>query len=223
LPAAFLQGRLKLLIKGVLQMVISKKLKYKTLIFFVVLLSILNIAVATDKSIAQDEKAKIRNNNELPPDSVLNVIKKKCSNCKVITLNDLVDEAREEFIELYPKANPGWIKGDFNGDGLLDYAVLLYNKETGKVYTRLIVLLATGEKSFAVKTLIKPYEGSSVWYLGLMQSGAVARHTRAFSPPKNEPKETLLKYPGIKYYKAGSHMSVFYFENGTFKPMPVSY
>jgi hypothetical protein len=204
-------------------MIISKELMYKIIIFFAAVLLPLNMAAASEKSIVQKEPTNIRNNLALPPDNVLDTIKKLCSSCKVVTLNALANEAREEFIEYHPNANPGWVKGDFNGDGLLDYAVLLYKKEKGTIYQRLIVLLATAEKTFTVKTLVKSHEGDFYWYIGTMDSGAIIKHTKAFSPPKNESKETLLKYPGIEYYKAGSYMRVFYFDNGTFKSMPVSY
>lgn len=207
-------------------MIISKKLAYKLFIVFAVAhFPIINMALAQERSAVQIETNNIRNSIEMPQDSVLNAIKKNCRNCKLVTLNDLVDEAREEFLELYPNANPGWITGDFNGDGLSDYAVLLYNKEKEKIYIRLLALLANNEGTFRINTLVRSFHGGFYWYIGLMESGSIIKHTKAFAPPKNVPKEILLKYPAIRYYKEGSSMTVFYFETakGIFIEIPVSY
>ena len=205
---------------------ISKKLAYKLLTFFVAVpFLILNIMVVQEVPAARMGINDIRNGTVMPPSNVLNAIRNICRNCELVTLNDLVEEAREEFLGLHPNANPGWITGDFNGDGLIDYAVLLYSKGKGKIYTRLIVLLATRDKTFTVKALVKSYEGGSYWYIALMKAGSIIKHTKAFAPPKNVPKEVLLKYPAIKYYKTGSFMNVFYFEasKGVFIEIPVSY
>lgn len=158
-----------------------------------------------------------------PPKNVMSAVKKDCPTCDVVTINDLAEEAKAEFHDMFPHANPGWITGDFNGDGLTDYALLLTNKDKGKSYLRLVSLLASVDNNFTVINLIKPYEGDSFWYIGIMPSGTVVKHTRAFAPQKNEPHEIKLKIPAIEYFKAGSSMSVFYFEKGLFHMIPVSY
>jgi hypothetical protein len=169
------------------------------------------------------EGTKTNQRSTTPPTNVMSIIKRVCPSCKPVTFNDLAEEARDEFLDMYPNANPGWVAGDFNGDGLTDYAVLLSNRKNGKSYLRLIVLLATSANTFSAKTVIEKYKGHSFWYIGLMPAGTIAKHTQAFSPRKNAPYEVKLKYPAIKYYKAGSSMSVLYFENGTFHGIPVSY
>jgi hypothetical protein len=156
-----------------------------------------------------------------PPKNVVSTIKGICPSCDIVTLNDLANEARSEFLGMSPHGNPGWVKGDFNGDGFIDYALLLRNKENGKNYLRLIALLSSGNK-FIVKNLRNKYEGHSFWYLGLMPAGTVAKHTLAFAPSGDTPAEVKLKYPAIEYFKAGSSMSVFYFKNGEFHMIPVS-
>ncbi len=157
----------------------------------------------------------------MPPKDVLSSVNKYCPKYSIVSLNDLADEARSEFLGMSPHGNPGWVKGDFNGDGLIDYALLLRNKENGKNYLRLIALLSSGNK-FIVKNLRNKYEGHSFWYLGLMPAGAVAKHTLDFAPSGDTPIEVKLKHPAIEYFKAGSSMSVFYFENGEFHMIPVS-
>lgn len=205
-------------------MIISSKRLSKISIVIVFLnLSFLSLVTAQEGSVVQNRSKNIKNTIILPPDNVLSAIKKICPNCKVVTVNELADEAREEFLEIHPNANPGWIIGDFNGDGLNDYAVLLYEKKKDKIYQKLLVLLAINENTFTRKTIVKEYEGDFYWYIGVMPAGKVIRHTMAFAPDKNTPNEVVLKYTAIEYYKAGSSMSVFYFMQGAFHVMPVSY
>ncbi len=156
----------------------------------------------------------------LPPKNILSIVKEYCSNCAIVSLNDLADEAKSEFLDMYPNGNPGWVKGDFNGDGITDYALLLSYKEGNNTFLRLVVLLSSGNK-YIISKLIER-QGDSLWYINSMPAEKIIKHTLAYAPEDNEPYEIKLKYPGIKYYKAGSSMNVFYYENGKFHMMPVT-
>jgi hypothetical protein len=180
------------------------------------------VVVMSNAGIAEPKKAKSNQEAELfPPKNIMSIIKKIYPTCNIVTLSDLADEAKSEFLGMYPHGNPGWVKGDFNGDGFVDYALLLSNKEKDTTYLRLVVLLSSGNK-FTVKNLVSKFEGDSFWYISLMPAGTVVKHTEAFAPINNEPNEIKLKYPAVEYFKAGSFMSVFYFENGEFHSIPVT-
>ena len=85
-------------------MIINKRIACKLFIVFVtVYLLFLNMAIAQENSPVPIEKSDIQNNTETLPHSVLNTINNNCRNCKLVTLNDLVDETREEFLELHQK------------------------------------------------------------------------------------------------------------------------
>ena len=139
---------------------------------------------------ATPNESKSKQEAVLPPKNVMGTIKEICSSCEIVTLNDLAAEVKSEFREMSPHGNPGWVKGDFNGDGFIDYALLLKNKEDGNNYLRLIALLSSGDK-FIVKSLRNKYQGHSFWYLGLMPSGTVVKHTAAFAPSGETPVEVL--------------------------------
>lgn len=157
------------------------------------------------------------------PSNVLVAIKRFCPNCKVVSLENLEDEAREEFLMIYPNANPGWVSGDFDGNGKIDYALLLQWMKKDKIFEQLVVLLYKKNNEFDIKVLVNDFEGWGFWYIGLAPVRTVLKHTEAFEPDSDVPEKVELLNPGIKFYKAGSTMSVFYFENGEFKVIPVSY
>ena len=191
------------------------------LVLAAILFSIIIVRI-TGAGNADIKKDKSRQETmSLPPKNIVNIIKKACPTCDIVSLNDLAEEAKSEYLEMYPNGNPGWIKGDFNGDGFIDYALLLRNMEDDKAFLRLVVLLSSDRK-FVLVNLIEKYMGHSYWYLGLMPAGTVAKHTDAFDPPDKEPSELKLKFPAIEYYKAGSSMNLYYFEKNIFNVMTVS-
>lgn len=193
-------------------------------ILFIIFLLQLVIFLFSVNNIVEGKNSKIQKENFVSlPSNVLATIKRFCPNCKVVSLENLEDEAREEFLELYPHGKPGWVSGDFDGNDRVDYALLLQWKKKDKIFERLVILLSSKNNEFDIKVLVKDFEGWGFWYIGLAPAKTVLKHTKAFEPEPGVPEEVELLNPGIKFYKAGSTMSVFYFENGEFKVIPVSY
>ena len=60
----------------------------------------------------------------------------------LLTFEELDSAARDFFLQHFPKQNPSVVRGDFDGDGNPDYALLLRdNKSTA---AKLVVLLCSG-------------------------------------------------------------------------------
>lgn len=59
------------------------------------------------------------------------------------TLTELDSETRAFFLRRFPKGNPSLVHADFDGDGHLDFALLLRDKKSGR--TKLLVLLCAGD------------------------------------------------------------------------------
>lgn len=66
----------------------------------------------------------------------------------LVELRDLNEDVQEYFIEKYPNSHPGCIKEDFDGDGLVDYALLLRTNIKGRIIERLVVLKGKNGKEF---------------------------------------------------------------------------
>jgi hypothetical protein len=60
----------------------------------------------------------------------------------VLTLRELDSETRAFFVKQFPRNSPSAVHADFDGDGYLDYAVLVRNNKSGT--TKLVILLCSG-------------------------------------------------------------------------------
>lgn len=98
------------------------------------------------------------------------------------TVTMCVNAQRDRDFDLSDRMNPFYLRADFNGDGIADYAVLITQRETGKagIYvcfggTRKGVRIAAGQ-SFALEggrtsDNLKPFDAWGIYENGKARSG----------------------------------------------------
>jgi len=117
--------------------------KFFWLFLFVVPLSFISSNLFSEMSNSKSNVAKLKN-----PEEMEIIIKKDCSDCRIVQLRDLYEDLQKYFQEKFPKSHPGFLHGDFNGDGIMDYAILIRFKSTKKTIEKFIVLLGKENNSF---------------------------------------------------------------------------
>jgi hypothetical protein len=171
-----------------------------------------------------------------PPAGVIAAIQRYCTNCKLVTVDLFSKPEREGFLEMLFRQDdhPGWVNGDFNGDGQTDYALLLYKKLGKKnilaedLYAeQFIVLLASKERDKYQVQVLEVFnngaihQGLGFFYLGLVPAGTVVEQPKTTELEPGVPEKLKLSSTGIAFVKAGSYVRVYYVELGEFKSIPV--
>lgn len=126
----------------------------------------------------------------------------KFPGCHLLTLQERDSDTRTFFLNHFPRANPSVVHADFDGDGHLDYAVLLKNDKSQ--WTKLFVLLCSEDANCrsVYESDVTAY--SDLVYLRPVATGSVVSQTEAVESSKHSLPEKL-KSTGIQ---------VTYFEKG---------
>lgn len=98
-------------------------------LFVFLLFNLLTIYCSASKLDEHQSELK-KKNKILLPENIMYEINKVCPNCMIASLDDLDIETRDEFVELTSDNTPGIVQGDFDANGLVDYAVLVWKEET---------------------------------------------------------------------------------------------
>ncbi len=124
----------------------------------------------------------------------------------LLTLKERDSDARAFFTRHFPKANPSVVRADFDGDGHLDYALLLRNDKSEG--TKLVVLLCSEDAhcQSVYDVDISPYSGSA--YLRPVARGSRVSQTEAIDTDHSVP--VILKFSGIRVAYFGKGEVVLY-------------
>jgi hypothetical protein len=120
----------------------------------------------------------------------------------LLTLKERDSDTKAFFIQHFPKANPSVIHADFDGDGHLDYALLLKNGKSPA--TKLVVLLCSEDVHCRTVYELDVTGYSDGVYLRPVARGTVVSQTEALDTTNNS-SPAKLKTSGIQ---------VTYFEKG---------
>ena len=122
-----------------------------------------------------------------------------------LKLTELDTEARVYFLRRFPKAKPGVLHSDFDGDGHLDYALVLRNAESQ--VTKLVVLLCPDEGRCrnVSETDVSAYAGSV--YLRPVAKGTKISQTESGD---DDTAPVILKFSGIRVIYFGKGEVVLY-------------
>jgi len=128
----------------------------------------------------------------------------------LLTLKERDADTRAYILQHFPKANPSVVHADFDGDGHLDYALLLQGDKTET--TKLVVLLCPedGHCRSIYELDITGYRG--LVYLRRVPPGSVVSQSEAIDSP-NPPSPVKLKSPGIEVTYFGQAAIVLYWNS----------
>ncbi|MDI6756390.1 MAG: hypothetical protein QME32_00035 [Endomicrobiia bacterium] len=97
--------------------------------------------------------------------------------------------------------HPGWVKADFNGDAVNDYAVLLFKKIREDVKVKFVIFLSTAtRKTLEPIVIMEEYYDTYLFsnmYLAFIPAGRLVRETMA-GPDKKDRKQIILKLPAVE-------------------------
>ncbi len=122
-----------------------------------------------------------------------------------LTLKELDSDAKAYFLKHFPKASPSVVHADFDGDGQLDYALLLKNQKSQA--TKLVVLLCpkNGHYRNVFELDISAYSGSA--YLRPVSRGSRISQTESI---ETDTRPVNLKSSGIRVTYFGKGEVVLY-------------
>ena len=130
----------------------------------------------------------------------------------LLSLSDLDSWAAQNFIEDFPKEKPGLVKGDFDGDGHTDYAILL--RSNFATSTRLVVLRYSEAQNYTISYEIEDVYTMS--YITVVKTGSCIEETDA-TDVVNPLSPMILKYPGIRLTHSGKSERVIFWDERTNK------
>ena len=105
----------------------------------------------------------------------------------VLTLQEREPDLKVFLAQHFPKSNPSVVHADFNGDGNLDYALLLKNDKTGA--TKLVVFLCSAESECKSTYQADETTYATIVYLRPVSTGSKVSQTEAV--PGNTPPVKL--------------------------------
>jgi hypothetical protein len=95
-------------------------------LFFLMLTGIILLTTLVDLS---------RANSQSDNDDINSLVSNVFPRCRLMNLDDLYDDYTRSFIQKkHSKINPFFLRGDFDGNGLNDFACLLFCKDNGKSF-----------------------------------------------------------------------------------------
>ncbi|SRR6266850_2666970 len=123
----------------------------------------------------------------------------------LLTLKELDSDAKAFFLKHFPKASPSVVQADFDGDGQLDYALLLKNDKSR--LTKLVVLLCAddGHCRNVYELDVSAYSGSA--YLRPVSRGSRISQTKSID---TDTAPVNLKFSGIRVTYFGKGELVLY-------------
>lgn len=123
----------------------------------------------------------------------------------LLTLKELDSDAKTFFLQHFPKATPSVVHADFDGDGQMDYALLLRNDKSQ--VTKLAVLLCAedGHCRNVYELDVSAYYGSA--YLRPVSRGSKVSQTESAD---TDTAPVNLKFSGIRVTYFGKGEVVLY-------------
>jgi hypothetical protein len=118
------------------------------------------------------------------------------------------------------------VRGDFNGDGVLDEVRLLVRARGSGL--AIFAFVSQDKGPFRAILLDEKQDTSYINVLGIASVAPGLYKTACgkgyFNCGEGEPAEILLRHQGIRYYKIGSASSIFYWDDRTnaFKLIAIS-
>jgi len=94
---------------------------------------------------------------------ILHLVKMFYPDFQILRYEDLTNDLRDYLKEIQLNEHPGWIRDDFNGDGINDYATLLWKKEIkkdGKVYryNKFVIFISKDKNLVPLEIFEENYE-----------------------------------------------------------------
>ena len=130
----------------------------------------------------------------------------------LLRLSDLDSAAAEYFIRDFPKEKPGLVKGDFDGDGHSDYAILL--RSNSGTSTKLVVFRYSETQNYTIGYELEDVYSMS--YITVVKVGSCIEETDAIDNV-NPLSPTILKYLGINLTHFGKSARVIFWDERTNK------
>ncbi len=125
----------------------------------------------------------------------------------LVKLMDLNKDVQEYLRETYHDSQPGCIKGDFDGDGIADYALLL-SKTEGKIGVRLVVLKGKSSNDFVPFELDEFDERIKDIFLRPIPPGKIVNWDRTQTVSIDRPGFELVIFESASY--------VYFWKDGRF-------
>jgi hypothetical protein len=146
-------------------------------------------------------------------DKVGPIAEKHYPNYRIVRLEDLDKDVREYFARAYPNGHPGCVEEDFDGDGLLDYALLLRTEVDGKTTEKVVVLRGRGDQSFVPINLDVLNDRSGSFFVRYVPPGEIRKWQET---TRSKMKTIILKHPGFELVLYESASRVYYWRGKRF-------
>jgi hypothetical protein len=141
------------------------------------------------------------------PTSDINRVLNRFPGYHVLTLQERNSDAREFIKGHFPKNNPSVVHSDFDGDGHLDYALLL--KDSKSSTTKLVVLLCSGDTQCKSVFDVDITSSSGEVFIRPVPIGSQVSQTDAIET-KDYPSPVKLRSIGIELTYLGQAKVVYY-------------
>jgi hypothetical protein len=150
-------------------------------------------------------------NTDSPKKEYLKLIKNNFPNYILLRIDDLNSFTKPYFKEHYSGLNPSLIHLDFNGDGHLDYAFLLRNKDSKDAKTIFAVFLNNGKGNYELIHQRKDDIYRDDTFIVPIKAGKIITETDSID--KKEPlKKVVLNNYSIEYNVLGKGIVIFYWD-----------
>jgi len=147
------------------------------------------------------------------PKIITREVRKNYPDCVVPTMSDKQDDWLESVKkDILP---PFYCQGDFNGDGLLDIALILLNKKDKNV-GKLVVFHRTGKKDYESFVLIDELKYPTGYGIATQKPGTIITAAGKGYRSATGPKKITLKNDGIDFWRYESGGCLFHWENGKY-------
>jgi hypothetical protein len=124
----------------------------------------------------------------------------------LVQLKNLNEDVKKYFATTYAESHPGCTKGDFDGDGEADYALLLRAKIKEKIIERLVVLKGKGGKEFMAINLDQYDERTGDSFLRSVPAGKIKDSTGTEMVTTNHPGFEIVLFEAasrVYFWRAG--------------------
>ena len=107
--------------------------------------------------------------------------------------SELSNYAEVYFMDRYKNCNPSITEGDMDGNGLIDYALILRNRVDNKIV--FVILIQNDKNNFQILYQKDLGSSGSEIFLRVIEPGEKISQTESFDIPK---KETTLENTGVE-------------------------
>ena len=141
------------------------------------------------------------------PKNDLDIIMSRFPGYHVLTLQERDSDARTFILAHFPKHNPSVVRADFDGDGHLDYAILIKDKKSGT--TKLVILLCSGDTQCKSVQEVDVTSSSGGVYIRPVPIGSRVSQTDAIDS-KDYPSPVRLSSTWVEVTYFGQAKVVYY-------------